>query len=211
MCSSDLTGVGASASSSRRFGDALSGAVAVGADQFVGWSPVVTGSATISARAGHRVTVDATVQRQRVQENAETFKRGLMASGLLVNVARHTERTSLSASGGIDTLSDGNQRRQVTASVSRALTQGRSQLRGVGWAQVQSYEHPADTYFAPDRFVRVDAGAEYVLSITPPRFSGDRRRELVASMLVGTDNRGEIYTHPSARLVTEIKIGRAHV
>ena len=201
------SGVGASAASSRRFTDALSGAVAVGADQFVGWSPVVTGSATITARAGRRISVDATLQRQRVQENAHTFKQGLMASGLSVNVARHTERTSLSATGAIEHLSDGNQRRQVTASVSRALTQGRSQLRGVGWAQVQSYEHPAETYFAPDRFVRVDAGAEYALSITPPRFTGDRRRELVASMLVGTDNRGEIYTHPSARLVTEIKGG----
>ena len=201
------TGVGAAASSSRRFTDEWSGSVAVGADQFVGWSPVVTGSATVSAQAAHRISLDATLQRQRVQENAETFKQGLMASGLSVTVARHTERTSLSAAGAIEHLSDGNQRRQVTASVSRALTQGRSQLRGVGWAQVQSYEHPADTYFAPDHFVRVDAGAEYAMSITPPRFSGDRQRELVASMLVGTDNRGEIYTHPSARLVTEIKGG----
>ena len=66
-----------------------------------------------------------------------------------------------------------------------------------------------DTYFSPGQFFRLDSGFEYARTLRRPRFRDDRHDQTAIGYLVGTDSRGVLYHHPSARLALEIARGIA--
>ena len=82
-------------------------------------------------------------------------------------------------------------------------------MRAIVWAEQFGYRSRTPLYFSPSGFLRVDAGLEYVHAFTTPRFRGDRRNELAAAYLMGTDSRGILYQHPTVRLNLELSNGLA--
>ena len=149
----------------------------------------------------------AGVERDRLRENLATVDAGLTATGGFASLGRQTPRSSFELRGAWQRLSDRNTRRR--ASLSAARTLGLRGLRGVLWIDHLGYDRRAADYFAPSGFTRVDAGAEYIIQFSAPRFRHDRRRELTIGYLLGTDDRRERYQHPTLRLAYELVRGLA--
>jgi hypothetical protein len=80
-------------------------------------------------------------------------------------------------------------------------------LRAVLWANALSYRTTAPGYFSPARQLRVDAGLHYTQAVGRPRFRNDRRRAVTGGLLIGTDERGILYLHPSLDASWELMPG----
>jgi hypothetical protein len=106
-------------------------------------------------------------------------------------------------------ISDGNDRTRITVSANRALGGRLARLRLLGWGEALAFDGARAAYFSPARFLRLDAGLEYVHWLARPRFQGDRQGEFAVAYLVGTDNRGTLYQHPLMRLAVDLRLGVA--
>ena len=88
----------------------------------------------------------------------------------------------------------------MSASVSCALSDGPNPS-AIGAAR--------PTIFSPAWQLRADAGLEYTHTWSKPRFRGDRQHALGLGYLVGTDNDGTTYHHPSIRIGLKFGSGLA--
>jgi len=154
--------------------------------------------------ANDRWTVAGGMERERLLDNLSTIDRGVMATGLFAGAGFQSPRTSMALRSSWQTLSDGNRRRRLSVSATRAVSERLSHVRAVVWSELLDYRRPSATYFAPNAFLRVDGGAEYTHLLSQPRFRGDRMNLIVVGYLVGTDFRGTFYQHPSIRLGWEV-------
>jgi hypothetical protein len=82
-------------------------------------------------------------------------------------------------------------------------------VRIVGWAESLRYQSASPDYFSPSGQLRVDLGVEYTHAFRAPQFRGDRQHTITVGYLAGTDNDGEVYHHPLARLSFEMARGLA--
>jgi len=158
-------------------------------------------------RVADRWTLSGGVERELILENVTTIDRSVAGAGVFVGGHLQSPNGSLDLRTAWQELSDGNARQRTSASVSRVLGERLSHVRAVAWAEALSYRRTSSAYFAPSRLLRLDAGLQYAHRFSQPRFQGDRVGELVASYLVGTDDRGTRYQQPSMRLALEISRG----
>jgi hypothetical protein len=86
---------------------------------------------------------------------------------------------------------------------------GRDELALVGWAEWQRFDRGTDAYFSPGGFLRADAGVEWRRALMRPRFADDLARHVTAAYLVGFDDRGAVYHHPSVTASWEVNDGLA--
>ncbi len=154
--------------------------------------------------ANDRWTMAGGVERERLLDNITTIDSRVMATGIFAGAEFQSPHTSVALRSSWQTLSDGNGRRRLSMSATRAISERLSHVRAVVWTELIDYRRPSAIYFAPDAFLRVDGGAEYTHLFSQPRFRGDRMNQIVVGYLVGTDSRGAFYQHPSLRLGWEV-------
>jgi tetratricopeptide (TPR) repeat protein len=152
-----------------------------------------------------RWRLDAGFERRLMLENSTTLERGVLLSGPFAAATWSSPRTTVSSRTAWQTVTDGNLKLDQTVSASTALSERLPGLRALVWAEAYSFRDSSLVYFAPSNFLRADAGFEYTQMFTPVRFRGDRSNAFTVGYLVGTDNRGVRYQHPSARLSLEVK------
>jgi tetratricopeptide (TPR) repeat protein len=166
-----------------------------------------------SARAAWRVsnfwTLEGAAQREAILESLATIDARLTASGALAAAAYETPTSSFDLRGAWQSLSDGNARRRASLTFTRVVDERLRQLRAVVWAEELAYRRQTALYFSPSGFFRADAGLQYTHAFTAPRFRGDRRSELSAGYLLGTDSHGTLYQHPTIRVNVELADGLA--
>ncbi len=192
------------ASGGRRTGhSAIDGRVSV-------WDVAGPGSAVVQASAGgawspaDRWTLQIGGDRELLTENIATVDQRLMATGPFAAASFQGPHASLEVRSSWQRLSDGNTRSRVSASASHVLSERLDHVRAIVWADLVDFARPADSYFAPAAFLRVDGGLEYTHRFTQPRFRGDRMDQIAIGYLIGTDSRGAWYQHPSVRLAWEM-------
>lgn len=199
-------GVSGAAGVSRAF--ALDGRVTV-------WDVAASGSGIVDAlaraawRPADRWTLAVGARQEPLFENMTTVDRGLTAVGGFAAATFDSPRTWFNLQVSQQTVSDDNERTRATLTFSRAVSERLRGIRVVGWAESLRYQAVSPDYFSPSRQMRVDLGAEYTHTFRAPQFRGDRQQTITAGYLVGTDNDGEVYHHPLARLSFEIARGVA--
>jgi tetratricopeptide (TPR) repeat protein len=199
-------GVTGTAAVSRAF--ALDGRVTV-------WDIAASGSGIVDAlaraawRPADRWTLAIGARQEPLFENMTTVDRGLTAVGGFAAATFDSTRTWFNIQFAQQTVSDDNARTRATLTLSRAVSDRLRALRVVGWAESLRYQSASPDYFSPSRQLRVDLGVEYTHAFRAPQFRGDRQQTITAGYLVGTDNDGEVYHHPLARLSFEIARGLA--
>jgi tetratricopeptide (TPR) repeat protein len=146
-------------------------------------------------------TLTAGTDRERIFDTLATVDRRLTASGVFAASERQSPQSSLQVRFGWQHLSDDNARHRTSVTATRTL--GLRQVRAIVWIEGLGYRRTTTDYFSPSGFVRADAGVEYTHQFAKPRFQGDRRREIAGTYLIGTDDRGVRYQHPSLRLAFE--------
>jgi tetratricopeptide (TPR) repeat protein len=183
--------------------------------QVAAWTltPTDRGLALWSGGAAWRATDMWTllggVQREAIIESLSTIDARLTASGAFAAASHEASSSSFDLRGSWQSLSDGNGRRRASLTYTRVVDERVRQLRAVVWAEELAYRDRTPLYFSPSGFLRADAGLEYTHAFGTPRFRGDRRNELAAGYLLGTDSRGTLYQHPSIRLNLELANGVA--
>ena len=199
-------GITAAAAVSRKF--SLDGRVTV-------WDIAASGSGIVDAlaraawRPADRWTLAFGGRQEPLFENMTTVDRGLTAAGGFVAATFDSPRTWFNLQFSQQTVSDDNDRTRATLTFSRVLSDRLRGLRVVAWAESLKYQSASPDYFSPSGQVRVDLGAEYTHAFRAPQFRGDRQATITAGYLVGTDNDGEVYHHPLARVSFEIARGLA--
>jgi len=148
-------------------------------------------------------------EREPLFENLDTIDAGIVGTGGSADAAFESPRTTLQARLSAQSLSDGNARTRATVSFTQALGDRFKQVRLIGWAESLRYRTASTTYFSPSGQLRVDGGAEYTYEFFTPRFRGDRQQRITGGYLIGVDNDGEFYHHPTLRLVFEFGNGLA--
>jgi tetratricopeptide (TPR) repeat protein len=167
------------------------------------------GSVQASWRVSDLWTLQGAVQREAVLESLATIDARLTASGALAGASYETPTSSFDLRASWQSLSDANGRRRASLTFTHVVDQRLRQLRAVVWGEELAYRDRAGLYFSPSGFLRADAGVEYTHAFSTPRFRGDRRNELSAGYLLGTDSRGTLYQHPTIRLNLELTNGLA--
>jgi tetratricopeptide (TPR) repeat protein len=199
-------GISGAAAFSRAF--SLDGRVTV-------WDLAASGSGIVDAvaraawRPADRWTLAVGARQEPLFENMTTVDRGLTAVGGFVAATFDSPRTWFNLQFSQQSVSDDNQRSRATLTVSRVVSDRLRGARVVGWAESLRYRSASSDYFSPSGQIRVDVGVEYTHAFRPPQFRGDRQQTLTAGYLIGTDNDGEVYHHPLARLSFEIARGLA--
>jgi tetratricopeptide (TPR) repeat protein len=199
-------GITSSAAISRGF--ALDGRVTV-------WDLAASGKGIVDAlaraawRPADRWTLAVGARQEPLFENMTTVDRGLTAVGGFAAATFDSPRTWFNLHFSQQTVSDDNERTRATLTFSRAVSDRLRALRVVAWAESLRYQSASPDYFSPSGQIRVDLGAEYTHAFRGPQFRGDRQQTITAGYLVGTDNDGEVYHHPLARLSFEIARGLA--
>jgi tetratricopeptide (TPR) repeat protein len=184
------------------FGDAGSWQIGTG-------EPVVEFRGGVEWQPGDRWAVDVALERSAFHENVGTIDAGLAAMGLSTRLRFRSPSSSVEMRASRDAISDGNDRIRITVSGNRALGGRLARVRLLGWGEALAFGDARAAYFSPARFVRLDAGLEYVSPLARPRFQGDRQGEFAVGYLVGTDDRGTLYQHPMMRLAVEVRPGIA--
>jgi hypothetical protein len=184
------------------FGDA-------GARQIGTGEPVVEFRGGVGWQPGDRWAVDVALERSAFHENVGTIDAGLAAMGLSTRLRFRSPSSSVEMRASRDAISDGNDRTRITVSAHRALGGRLAPVRLLGWTEVLGFGEERAAYFSPARFLRLDAGLEYVRALRRPRFQGDRKGEFAVGYLVGTDDRGILYQHPMIRLGMDLRPGLA--
>ncbi|HVQ41240.1 MAG TPA: tetratricopeptide repeat protein [Vicinamibacterales bacterium] len=199
-------GVTGTAAVSRAF--SLDGRVTV-------WDLAASGSGIVDAlaraawRPADRWTLAVGARQEPLFENMTTVDRGLTAVGGFASATFDSPRTWFNLQFSQQSVSDDNERTRATLTFSRALSDRLRRVRVVGWAEWLRYQSSSPDYFSPSGQVRVDLGVEYTHAFRAPQFRGDRQQTFTAGYLIGTDNDGEVYHHPLARLSFEIGRGVA--
>jgi tetratricopeptide (TPR) repeat protein len=160
-------------------------------------------------RPADRWTIGAGANREPIFENVTTIDRRIGAAGVFADAAFESPRTTMNAQVSRQALTDGNARTRATVSISQSVSDRLKQVRIVGWAESLAYRASAADYYAPARHLRLDAGLEYAHAFSTPKFRGDREQSLAFGYLVGTDEDGVVYQHPSLRLTLEFARGLA--
>jgi len=160
-------------------------------------------------RPADRWAVGVGAEREPLFENMTTIQERIAGTGVFADAAFDSPRLAINARASQQALSDNNARTRVTLSISRSLSERFAQLRWIGWAESLSYRSSSADYFSPARQVRLDAGLSYSHAFTTPRFRGDREQSVSASYLIGVDNQGATYHHPTVRLSFEFAPGLA--
>jgi hypothetical protein len=171
--------------------------------------PLLEVRAGLGWQAGDRWTVDAALERTAFYENVGTIDAGLAATGLSGALRFRSPSSSVEMQASRHEISDGNDRTRLTVSANRSLGGRLARLRLLGWGEALTFGDARAPYFSPARFLRLDAGLEYVHPLARPRFQGDRQSEFAVGYLVGTDSRGILYQHPMMRLGVEMRAGVA--
>jgi hypothetical protein len=190
-----------------RLGDRLTFDVRAGWWEFASAAGSAGGGVQAGWQPADHWTLLAGLERDRLHENLATIDQRLMATSAFAAVERQSPQSSLAVRLASEYLSDGNRRQRASLSATRAL--GLRHLRGIVWIDHLAYRQAAADYFSPASFTRADVGLEYTFQFAAPRFRHDRRREITAAYLIGTDDRGEHYQHPSMRLDLEVVRGLA--
>jgi len=183
--------------------------------QVAAWTltPTRRGLAVWSGHADWRASdvwrIDGGLQQEAVLESLKTIDGRLTAKGPFAGAGFETPAASLDLRGSWQTVSDGNARRRASLTFTHVLGDRLRQVRAIVWAEELAYRDRAPLYFSPSGFLRADAGLEYTYAFTTPRFRGDRRNEIAAGYLLGTDSRGTRYQHPAIRLNLELANGLA--
>ena len=172
-------------------------------------SGIVDALARASWRPADRWTLAFGGRQEPLFENMTTVDRGLTAAGGFVAATFDSPRTWFNLQYSQQTVSDDNDRTRATLTFSRVVSDRLRGVRVVGWAESLKYQSASPDYFSPSGQVRVDLGLEYTHAFRRAQFRGDRQTTLTAGYLVGTDNDGEVYHHPLARLSFEIARGLA--
>jgi tetratricopeptide (TPR) repeat protein len=162
-------------------------------------APVVQAAVTGAWSPADRWTLYAGTGRELLFDNIATIDRRLTAAGVFAGATFEAPSASLDVRSSWQRLSDGNQRTRLSVSATHAVSERWHHLRAIGWAELLDYARPADTYFAPHQFLRIDGGLEYTHLLSQPRFRGDRMDQIAIGYLIGTDSRGAVYQHPSVR------------
>lgn len=147
--------------------------------------------------------------QEPIFENLTTVERRLSAAGGFVSSTFDSPRTWGTAMFSRQGLSDGNARTRATLTMSRVLSDRFRQVRLVGWAESLAYRSASADYFSPARHLRADLGFEYAYEFSSPRFRGDRQQVLSGGYLIGVDDKGTAYHHPTVRLALEFARGIA--
>jgi tetratricopeptide (TPR) repeat protein len=176
---------------------ARSGADVADARARVDWRPV------------DRWTVTAGAGQEPLFENLTTVDRALTATGGFFGATFDSPGTWFNVALTRQSVSDGNARTRATLTLSRVLSDRVRSLRFVGWAESLAYRSASADYFSPAHQLRVDAGAEYTFAFSTPRFRGDRQKTLTGGYLIGIDDQGTAYHHPTIRLAFEFARGIA--
>lgn len=190
----------------------LSRRVDASADLFAwtfGGASMTTGTARASWRSTDRWTYSAGLVREALLENVATIDQAVTASGAFVGTAASTPSASLDVQAASERLSDGNGRQHTTLSFTHIAGDRLRDWQAVIWAESLSYRTTSTSYFSPDTFLRIDGGIEYRHPFTAVHFRGDRENVLVAGYLIGTDNHGVLYQHPTLRLSLDLARGLA--
>lgn len=172
-------------------------------------NPSLQASATGAWSPADRWTLLGGAGRELLLDNIASIDRRLAATGAFLGAALETPSASVAVRSNWQRLSDGNRRHRLSMSATRALSERWNHIRAIAWAEWLDYARPAETYFAPARFLRVDGGLEYTQRLSQPRFRGDRMDQVAVGYLLGTDSRGAIYQHPSVRLSWEVSSAMA--
>ena len=170
------------------------------------------GDLGVAWRVGSRLRTAVGAERALVLENQTTLTSGLHGVGPTASV-RWTPNTDfmLDANAGQLSLSDGNERRTLRATVSQRVLRGVSEIRVTGIVDGLGFNESRSTYFTPSSFWRFDAGAEWRGWLAMPRFFGDRERWLSAGYFFGVDDRSVRYHTMRAGLSYELTGGVAVV
>jgi hypothetical protein len=163
------------------------------------------GSLTVAT--SDRWRVSASVEREPLLENVRTIDRRIVATGFTGGADRESPMSSVRIRLGRHALSDDNTRAGASATLTRALSERLIDTRIVVWSSVTAFAERAADYFSPDRYLRLDAGLEHTWRWSQPRFRGDRQDFIGAGYLIGTDNDGRLYHHPSVRMSWELTRG----
>ena len=173
------------------------------------WDIAASGSGIVDAlaraawRPADRWTLAVGARQEPLFENMTTVDRGLTAAGGFVAATFDSPRTWFNVQFSQQSVSDDNERTRATITFSRVLSDRLRGVRVVGWAESLRYQSASPDYFSPSGQVRVDLGLEYTHQFRAPQFRGDRQQTMTAGYLIGTDNDGEVYHHPLARLSFE--------
>ena len=170
-------------------------------------TPVWHVGASAAWRAADRWTLGGRFEREPLLETMATIDARMMATGVGGTAAFESPGASATIEGGWQHLSDGNSRVRLSASTTASVHERWRQVRLVGWGEWTGYGREAATYFSPAGFLRLDGGAEYTVQFVQPRFRDDRGDQMAVGFLVGVDNRGTIYRHPSIRASWEFSPG----
>lgn len=170
------------------------------------------GDLGIAWRVGSRLRTAVGAERALVLENQTTLTSGLHGVGPTASV-RWTPNTDfmLAASAGQLSLSDGNERRTLRATVSERVVRGVHEIRVTGIVDGLGFNESRSTYFTPSSFWRFDAGTEWRGWLAMPRFFGDRERWFSAGYFFGVDDRSVRYHTMRAGLSYELTGGLAVV
>jgi tetratricopeptide (TPR) repeat protein len=199
-------GIASSTAISRGF--ALDGRVTVW-DLAASGKGIVDAMARAAWRPADRWTLAGGARQEPMFENMTTVDRGLTALGGFVAATFDSPRTWFNVQVSQQSVSDDNERTRATLTFSRAVSDRLREVRIVGWAESLRYQSASPDYFSPSGQLRVDLGVEYTHAFRAPQFRGDRQHTITVGYLAGTDNDGEVYHHPLARLSFEMARGLA--
>jgi tetratricopeptide (TPR) repeat protein len=170
-------------------------------------APVWHLGASTAWRASDRWTLGGRFDREPLLETMATIDARMTATGVGGTAAFESPRASATIEIGWHHLSDGNSRTRLSGSTTRTAHERLRHVRLIGWGEWIGYGREAATYFSPAGFLRLDGGAEYTFQLGHPRFRDDRGDEVAVGFLLGADNRGTIYRHPSIRASWEFSPG----